>query len=452
MEGEVMIKKFVHAMLFVLAVLIPFQSQAEIAASECHPLRVYFGNGILTEKVDGFFEADRVDRWLRPRIPATDKKHVSFDLTYNPTDGYWSDLIETFDLLVPSTPEKWSGFFPATTGRQILRGIEMLLENHLNGAGGRILAAVSRRLLAPGLYDDRTVQDHVRTYTKSLRNGERLLIVAHSQGSLYANAAYNHMRVRRPTGINLAAIGIAAIGSPANTVATGDGYVNSATDLVIRAVNAIGFDGLPANDTSVPIFPVEDRLGHGFRDVYFNSRYTIRQHTQDVILATLNRVMNQSATRPVDLDIDGLAATAPYEGIDLTNQFSASGMVFTGMKLYRNDGDPNNPITPFEIPMPPGRTGIAEGAIPLSEVKVDSEFRIGRVRLKMLSGATTVVATQTSGKYVVLNLSGSSGGSPVIRDHVMDVYSCNPADRIERVTFQSWQGYILYNLTLEAPP
>ena len=69
----------------------------------------------------------------------------------------------------------------------------------------------------------------------------------------------------------------------------------------------------------------------------------------------------------------------------------------------------------------------------------------------MLSGATTVVATQTSGRYVVLNLSGLSGGSPEIRDHVMNVYSCNPADRVERVTFQSDQGYILYNLTFEAP-
>lgn len=446
-----MIKHDIHDMLLVLAVLIPFQSQAEISASECHPLRVYFGNGILTEKVDGFFEADRIDRWLRPRIPATDKKHVSFDLAYNPSDGYWTDLIEAFDQLVPSAPEKWDGFFPATIGMQIQRGIETLFENHLNSVGGRILAAVSRRLLTPGLYDDKTVQDLVRTYTKSLRSGERLLIVAYSQGNLYANAVYNHMRARQPPGINLAAIGIAAIGSPANTVATGDGYVNSATDLVLRAVRAIGFDGLPANDTSVPVFPAEDRLGHGFRDVYFNSRYTIRQHTQDVILATLNRVMNQPATRPVDLDIDGLAATAPFEGANLTNQFATSGMVFRGMKLYRNDGDPNNPITSFEIPMPPGRKGIAAGAIPSSEVKIDSEFRIGRIRLKMLSGATTVVATQTSGRYVVLNLSGLSGGSPEIRDHVMNVYSCNPADRVERVTFQSDQGYILYNLTFEAP-
>lgn len=439
----------IAGLLFTLASTI---CRASISASECNPLNVYFGNGIMTERADARISAKVLEIWLRPLVPSAASKYIEFLSAYNPSNGLLKDLVEVFEQRVlQSVAENWSSYFPVIAGRVIAKGLETLLEDYLNTDGRLIIAALAKRLESAQIYDDQTVRDHVDLYRKALRSGHRVLVVSHSQGNLYVNAAFNHLRAQQPVGVNLNAFGVAAIGSPASVVATGDGHVTSATDLVIQRVNGLGLFGLPANDSSVPIFPAEDRLGHGFRNIYFNNRYTIRQHTQDVILNSLTRVMNHSANRPVNIDFDGMAATAPYEGIDLSNQLAASGVVFGGMKAYRNDGDPNNPITAFDIPMPPGRKGIATGAIPSSQVQLDSEFRIGRIRLMMLSGATTVTATLTSGQSIFLNLAGLSGLTPEIKNHVMDVYSCNPADRVDRVDFRTTQGYILYSMSFEAP-
>lgn len=287
-----MIKTRVKIAMISMATSFSFSSHALLPASECHPLKIYFGNGILTERISGFFDADRLDQWLRPRIPASSSEHISFDLAYNPTEGLWGDLIEAYDQkLREPFPEKWSKFFPVVAGSVIIRGLESFLENYFDTTGGRILDAAARRLNSPRLFDDKTVQNHVTSYAKAMRAGQRVLVISHSQGNLYANAAFNYMMTRQLAGTNLASFGVAAIASPASIVATGDHHVNSATDLVIQSVTALGLLGLPPNDTSVPVFPPEDRLGHGFRSIYFNSKYPIRQHVQISILGTLMRVM-----------------------------------------------------------------------------------------------------------------------------------------------------------------
>jgi hypothetical protein len=118
------------------------------------------------------------------------------------------------------------------------------------------------------------------------------MVVAHSQGALYANASLDKLRRDNIDGsYNTDAFGIAAIASPADFVATGDGYVTSRTDLVIGGLRVLEPATLPSNDDSVPFFPADDVLGHGFNEIYTGTHFpVIRGHVLQTMQDTLARI------------------------------------------------------------------------------------------------------------------------------------------------------------------
>lgn len=146
------------------------------------------------------------------------------------------------------------------------------------------------------LYEDGVVTHHAATYATSLLAGNHVMVVSHSQGNLYANAIYGYLRENFGNNLNFAAFGIAAVATPANFVATGDGYVTSSTDLVIDMVRR-RYPVLPSNDSTVGESPASDRFGHGFSEIYTNSDYLIRNHTKRVMTDTLARLSSTLTTQ-----------------------------------------------------------------------------------------------------------------------------------------------------------
>lgn len=221
-------------------------------------------------------------------------EHLSVFTSYNPTDGFLGagDLIEVFAQKLNEDPTlKWQLFFRWITGSFITQALSIALQDYININGTQKLAQAITKLSSPLGYTDSVVVGHSQTYEQALLAGKRVMLVSHSQGNLYANAIYGRLQNKNSSEYDLKAFGMAGVASPANFVATGDGYVTSDTDHIIDVLRLLAPATLPSNDSSVPFTTSEDRLGHGFIEIYTNQVFgVIREHVKNVMNSTLARI------------------------------------------------------------------------------------------------------------------------------------------------------------------
>ena len=132
--------------------------------------------------------------------------------------------------------------------------------------------------------NDADLAQHMRSYRAALDLHAKLVIVSHSQGNFYANAAYAALASEKPE--YGAATGVVGVASPASTVAgvvDGGPYTTFSEDWVINAVRYFYPNTLPANATTGTT-PV-DGLGHGFQTAYLavaDARATILRNVVQV--------------------------------------------------------------------------------------------------------------------------------------------------------------------------
>ncbi|MBZ9749856.1 hypothetical protein K7W42_03155 [Deinococcus sp. HMF7604] len=130
----------------------------------------------------------------------------------------------------------------------------------------------------------RQLTDGVEAY---LRRGLRVVLVAHSQGNLYAEVVNRELERRGVPTQHFAVAGIAVPNghSPANGP-----YVSTQADLVIGALRLI-FPVLAANDHTVPAAqPGSAFLGHAFVDVYTSPGSAVSKRVADVVLQAIDQV------------------------------------------------------------------------------------------------------------------------------------------------------------------
>lgn len=250
---------------------------------------VFFGNGVRTEPAGAYASGAIVSSLLGNSY---NQEPITVRVSYNPTSGILIDLLEAFAQKLTEDPTlSWQLFFRWVSGRFISTSLLNILEDYFGTTGGHKIAQAAASLSSPQAYTDTTVVAHASNYQSALLAGQRVMVVAHSQGNLYANAAFGRLRSTNTGAYNLNAFGIAAVATPANFVGTGDTYVTSDTDRVIDAVRIIAPATLPENDNSVPDFPAADKTGHGFQEIYTNSQFpAIRDHTKNVMYTTLARI------------------------------------------------------------------------------------------------------------------------------------------------------------------
>ena len=138
--------------------------------------------------------------------------------------------------------------------------------------------------------DPGTVATHVECYLQNLKEGKRVVVVAHSQGNLYANDAIDAVEEAAPEGA--ASIAIVGVATPASRIA-GDrsGYVTAKDDTVIDFLRAVpGARVLKGNvDNDPGVFrDTRDFLKHAFGKSYFDARLKSR--------ALIDALMNVLAT------------------------------------------------------------------------------------------------------------------------------------------------------------
>jgi hypothetical protein len=127
-------------------------------------------------------------------------------------------------------------------------------------------------------YYDADVAKHVAAYAADLNLGMRVIVVARSQGNLYANAA--RVRLNATTSTLTSSFGVDAVATPAERAL--DGYTTSDDDLVIGILAKLGRTVLPPN-IHVPVS--FDITGHLFENTYINAQLPARAQVVAVLSA-----------------------------------------------------------------------------------------------------------------------------------------------------------------------
>lgn len=150
---------------------------------------------------------------------------------------------------------------------QNIRFLNGFNPSHLGG-GGDLVKAWFQNHVADGIYaDDYDLKTILINLHKDLKT-QKILLVGHSQGTYYTNAAYYYLIAN---GVPKESIGIYNIATPASYVANNGPYLNSSGDTMLTFLrNALGFSALSNNIdlVSSPDDALQAWPGHSLSQAY----------------------------------------------------------------------------------------------------------------------------------------------------------------------------------------
>lgn len=171
---------------------------------------------------------------------------------YNATNGFFQDLWQVFKQ--KGQEGDASGFWRLLDGGQVQPGwmSEALRDRYV---------AELKKSVAPEL------PEHLKYYRQHLGAERKLVLVAHSQGNLYANISHNILIGESKTAVDK--VSTVAVASPASRLIPGATYLTSSADTVIGALRLVQ-SVLPSN-RDLGFHPFKDFLGHSFAKIYMDN-------------------------------------------------------------------------------------------------------------------------------------------------------------------------------------
>jgi hypothetical protein len=219
-------------------------------ASDACKLDVYFGNGVWNDREAAEESKIRLQEFIQKHNPdrfpiAEEGTTYSFKVAYNKTEGTVDDLIETFWQLHESG-QIGDFYFGFITRIMDAANVLTLQEDDYRSR----MAAIAAQAYT-------NTQEILQLYrNESFSSNNNVLLVAHSQGNLFANDAFELLSDDEKKRFQI--VGIAV---PADHIATGNNYVTFTFDYVIQAVSG----HLPANISG---------FGHTFINSYLDADNT----------------------------------------------------------------------------------------------------------------------------------------------------------------------------------
>jgi len=262
------IVKNIKLIPILLFIAILFAPSAGFSAAErpCHQPYVYFGNGVWNDWGEAANSADLLSRRLESHITGTDLEGaVEYDVFYNPSTGAICDLLETF---LQNFETDVSQFWRFLAG---LEPMPDILQDRMREISELADAAIV-------VASPEELREYTDTYNQHLREGHPVVVVAHSQGNLWANIAYLGIEHE-----NLDRFGIVSVANPDDHVAGNGPYTTIDEDLVIWAVR----DSLPANLNNFFGINLRDYSGHKFIDSYMASGHPAATKILDDVVSVI---------------------------------------------------------------------------------------------------------------------------------------------------------------------
>ena len=214
---------------------------------------IVFVNGINTT----FDDAVANLQVLKTQLNARDKSNTYlYGNAYNATQGFFSDVYQVFKQ------KAVEGSSPADFWRAI--------DGNSLPASGMNAALEQKYIDILTKNDIPELPDHLNQYRNYLKAQRKVVLVGHSQGTLYTNFEINLL----VTGPDQAQGKISAVnvGNAARYQLPGSTYLTSHSDTVIVALSLVQ-TVLPAN-YSIGWHPLSDALGHSFSKIYMNTSYS----------------------------------------------------------------------------------------------------------------------------------------------------------------------------------
>lgn len=417
--------------LFLLGVCFFFSPNPAKAVVCLGKTAIVYSNGMYDDKDSSKKSLTMLELRIRtdPRINAYISQ-LEFDLAYADNGGAsgpgsLAGLAQLYEVFVQKQAANDSSFWRWLGGIASAPSWFKTMMNDLATATN-----------ANAYVDDATLQKQLNGdpadpalqpgYRILLKEGKRVVIVAHSQGNFYANTAYDGLVQQYPGYANR--LGIVAVATPDSRVAGGGQYITVPEDAVIAAVRGVYPGTLPAKPVSLvsanmaelgSVAWADASDGHSFVQWYLAGTYT-RNYILDAIVQTLNQLQ-----APFKNSAKTTFASTPYLWYAFVN---ASRCVLddTNHLGFAVDttvgGQVNISVTPLSgtTASPTPHTGYVP-AVPTTQQSTSSP--LGRQQVGILpvpSGVGIVYADSTQAAYYAFdNVSDDFAGAGTTTLHLI---------------------------------
>lgn len=217
-------------------------------------VKLVYANGMRTTEAAALFDAIALRDKVRKRLPGY---RIKGALAYDPYVGGVDVLRQLAVAWAQREGDKWTMFWESVSeidrAPQWFREAVLELETVPSGVNYVTDAALRR---------------HVKLYRETISQGNPVLVVAHSQGNFYANAAHD-MLTNASDAVPQRSLAVVGAATPSNRVSGNGGYVTLTNDLVISAIRLKYPDTLLGNVTNGDTSS-EDALHHAFNGTYLS--------------------------------------------------------------------------------------------------------------------------------------------------------------------------------------
>lgn len=339
-------KKLIKSVFLFALVTTPLTSLAgavspdKLCKSESYV--VGFFNGVWNTEAEAILATSALEKMIGSDI---DGQRVEYETFYNHTGSsmnatWYQDISEVFiqraEEIEPGFGENFEIFWSAISGDAdgFLAKATSVLTTDLATATSELVAGLlsdmyteisteSAAFLSNMVSNPPTQQDYQRhsTRIKTLAlQGNKLLLVAHSQGNLFVNNAYNSaLTVRNFSSENIGVVHIA----PASSITNGP-HILADIDAVINGLRIFGLSTIPDITVNLPLSHLlEDPSRHKLIPTYLNTTLATYNQVNSSINSEIGRLIQPVATG----EIGSFTATLTWNGmgdVDL-HTFEPSG-------------------------------------------------------------------------------------------------------------------------------
>lgn len=265
-----MYKKIVLALCFVIF------GSASMAYSACGPVpsadttNIYFVNGINTSEYQAAVAASLIAKAYGPDL-ATSYPNENFVVSYayNFSISMMADILETLQQKI----DEESNNDPTVTKYTAAQYLSMINTTLGDTETSPAIKLAVTEILVNKATNSVTATELIQKCQTDLQEGKRVLLIAHSQGNLFANQAVSALM-----GQYSSSIGLIGVASPASVTVNNSPYWTANDDRVIDGLRLTVPSVLPGNIDNDPgiLGDHRDWLNHNFAKSYFDDSLASR--------------------------------------------------------------------------------------------------------------------------------------------------------------------------------